>query len=181
MITMKRFILAFVVLMSVFAVGCNHDVPVEPDTPNTPDTPVDTWTYPIAKEDVIRMWVDNNSNGQIYFYVLKKGESSFLQTEDMIAGYNLLVTGDEFTVVPFYTSTVNHFYYPIDVSYLPCADYQDFIDEVRNHPATVAGYNLRTDVAGHDEQLEELWDLFGKLDGFYMEHSGNPAPPLMAE
>ena len=179
MITMKRFILAFVFLMSVFAVGCKHD-PVDPVEPDTPDTPVDTWTYPIAKEDVIRMKVESDVY-HVYFYVLKNGESGFLKTEDMIAGYSLFVNGDSFVVGPFYTSTVNHFYYPIDVPYLPCADYQDFIDEVRNHPATVAGYNLCTDVPGYEEQIEELWDLFGKLDGFYMEHSGNPAPPLMAE
>lgn len=180
MITMKRFILAFVVLMSVFAVGCKHDVPVEPDTPDTPDTPVNTWTYPIAKEDVIRMWA-RDTGKDVEFYVLKKGETGFLKTEDMIAGYDLLIMGNEFTVAPFYTSTENHVYYPIDVPYFSCADYQDFIDEVRNHPATVAGYNLRTDGLGYEEQIEQLWDLFGKLDGFYMEHSGNPAPPLMAK
>lgn len=170
---MKRFIFAFVLAISVFGMaGCNHEPTVEPET--------NTWTYPIAKEDVIRMKVESDSR-HVYFYVLKSGETGFLKTEDMIAGYTFLIMGDEFTVAPFYTSTENHFYYPIDTPYFLLTDYQDFIDEVRNHPATVAGYNLRTDVAGYEEQIEELWDLFGKLDGFYMEHSGNPAPPLMAE
>lgn len=116
---MKRFILAFVVLMSIFAVGCKHDVPVEPDTP---DTPVNTWTYPIAKEDVIRMKVESDTR-HVYFYVLKNGESGFLKTEDMISGYTFLIMGDEFTVAPFYTSTENHFYYPIDTPYFLLADY----------------------------------------------------------
>ncbi|MBP5443436.1 MAG: hypothetical protein J6Y60_09355 [Treponema sp.] len=171
---MKRFIFAFVLAISIFGmVGCNHEPTVEPET--------NTWTYPVAQEDVIKMWVDNNSNGQIYFYVLKSGESGYLKTENQIAGYTLFTSGDSFTVAPFYTSTINHYYYPIDVPLLPCADYQNFINEVRNHPATIASYDLRTDVPGYEEEVEQLWDLFHKLDDFYMAHSGNPAPPLMAE
>lgn len=169
---MKRFIFAFVLVISIFGLtGCPGE-PVEPET--------NTWTYPVAEEDIIKMWAKGVGNN-VFLYVLKRGETGYLKTEQQIAGYNMLVYGETFIVTPFYTSTVDHYYYPIDVPEFNCSDYEQFIDEVQNHPAVIGDYDYRVDIPGHEEEVEQLWDLFHKLDDFYMTHSGNPAPPLMAE
>lgn len=171
-ITMKRFIFAFVLVISIFGLtGCPGE-PVEPET--------NTWAYPIAEEDIIKMWAKGASNGDVYLFTLKRGETGYLKTEHQISGYTLFDYDTSFAVVPVYTSTVNNYYFPIDAPLLNSSDYEQFIDEVQNHPAVIGDYDYRVDIPGHEEEVEQLWDLFHKLDDFYMAHSGNPAPPLMA-
>ena len=172
---MKKIIFAFVLAVSVFGMmGC--DPTVNPDNGGN-ETP--TWTYPVAKEDILRMKVQNS--GQIWLYIFENdGNNGYFKEENKIGGYMFFVRNNNtFDVSPiYYNSNTNNYHLAGTTPLYNVSDYEDFVDDVLYNPAVVGQYNLPV-IDGyyteHEDEVAELWDLLDLINDFYVARMGHAA------
>lgn len=169
---MRKIIFAFVLAVSVFGMmGCNHEPTVEPET--------NTWTYPVAKEDILRIKVQNS--GQIWLYIFENdGNNSYFKEENKIGGYMFFVRNNNtFDVSPiYYNSNTNNYHLAGTTPLYNVSDYEDFVDDVLYNPAVTGQYNLPVIdgyYAGHEDEVAELWDLLDLINDFYVARMGHAA------
>ena len=172
---MKKIIFTFVLVISAFMMmGC--DPTVNPDNGGN-ETP--TWTYPVAKEDILRIKVQNS--GQIWLYIFENdGNNGYFKEENKIGGYRFFVRNNNtFDVSPiYYNSNTDNYHLAGTTPLYNVSDYEDFVDDVLYHPATAGQYNLLVIdgyYTGHEDEVAELWDLLDLINDFYVARMGHAA------
>ena len=173
---MKKIIFAFVLAVSVFMMmGCNPTV--DPDNGGN-ETP--TWTYPVAKEDILRMRVQTAGN-KVYLHVWKNdGNNGRVTEENNISGYRFNIYNDDtFDISPmYYNANPDNYHLAGTTPLYNVSDYEDFVDDVLYNPAVAGQYNLPVIdgyYTGHEDEVAELWDLLDLINDFYVARMGHAA------